>query len=144
VAPKKETAGPRGTETILIVEDDPALRMLAVELLEGSGYTLLQAENGSVALEMARSYEGSIDLLATDVIMPGISGPGLAVEFLKQRPKTKVLYISGYTGEFAVHQGVLRTGAALLSKPFSRNTLLNKVRDVLDEGGSGSGGVQKT
>jgi PAS domain S-box-containing protein len=140
----KETAAARGTETILIVEDDPTLRMLTVELLEGSGYVLLQAENGITALELARNYQGTIELVVTDVIMPGMSGPDMADELHKLQPATKVLYISGYTGEFAAHQGVLGMGAPLLSKPFSRNSLLSKVRSVLDEKADTPGAGQKT
>ena len=128
-----------GRETVLLVEDDPALRMLTTDMLDGCGYSILQAENGAAALELARNYQGTIDLLVTDVIMPGMSGPELAAELTKLRPNTRRLFISGYTGEFAAHQGVLRVGAPLLSKPFSRNSLLNKVRSVLDEKPDGAG-----
>jgi DNA-binding response OmpR family regulator len=124
---------PEGSETILLVEDEDLVRRLALEVLHKHRYTVLTAPTGLEALRVAATYPGPIDLVITDVIMPGgLSGPQLIQQLLAQRPTVKVLYISGYTDEAIVHHGVLEAGLAFLQKPFSPATLARKVRDILD------------
>jgi PAS domain S-box-containing protein len=124
---------PAGIETILLVEDDEALRKVTTSLLQMSGYKVLEANNAASATELSHRHEGEIALLLTDVIMPGKSGPDLALDVKRDRPDISILYASGYTGDIIAHQGVLDPGITLLSKPFSKETLLNTVRTVLDE-----------
>jgi CheY-like chemotaxis protein len=124
---------PAGIETILLVEDDEALRKVTTSLLQMSGYKVLEANNAASATELSHRHEGEIALLLTDVIMPGKSGPDLALDVKRDRPDISILYASGYTGDIIAHQGVLDPGIKLLSKPFSKETLLNTVRTVLDE-----------
>ena len=128
-------SGPmHGTETILLVEDDESLRKLAAKILKGYGYAVVEAQNGVEALEIAakRNYP-AIDLLVTDVIMPQMNGRQLSEAILKEYPDMKVLFISGYTDNSIVHHGVLGEGVSFLQKPFSPQSLAEKVRDVLDE-----------
>ena len=126
-------APPRGgTETILLVEDDPLIRRLATRVLEGLGYTVLQAENGLFALEVVHNHTGEIELLLSDVVMPRMSGKVLAERLLAVLPTLKVLYVSGYTDDAVLHRGVLDRGFAFLQKPYTPNSLARKVRDVLD------------
>ncbi|MBA3259690.1 MAG: PAS domain S-box protein [Gemmatimonadales bacterium] len=136
-APEAEASvtAPGGHETILLVEDEPAVRALAQRVLAGRGYTLLTAADGPAALELARHHHGSIDLLLTDVVMPGMSGRELAQRLLALRPATLVLYITGYTEDTVVRHGLLQTGLAYLEKPFRADLLLTKVRQVLNDGG---------
>jgi PAS domain S-box-containing protein len=119
----------RGTETILLVEDNESVRELARTLLEEGGYSVLQADCPDKAIQIARQYKGSIHLLLTDVVMPGVNGPALARNLAPLRPEMRVLYMSGYTG-FA-HPEILDSEAHLLSKPFTRKTLLRKLRKEL-------------
>jgi two-component system, cell cycle sensor histidine kinase and response regulator CckA len=128
VAPR---ALPRGSEVVLLVEDEKGVRELAREYLEMSGYTVLEAEDGHTALELAAMHAGPIHLLMTDVVMPGISGRELADRVLHIRPAIKVLYMSGYTDQAVVRHGILDSDAVLLQKPFSLATLAAKLRDVL-------------
>jgi CheY-like chemotaxis protein len=121
----------RGWETILLVEDAQPLRALAQELLEDSGYTVLEAANGADAIQVAEQHQGPIHLLLTDVVMPGMDGPKVAAHMTRTYPGIKVLYASGYTDDAIVHHGVLDPGIALLHKPFTRAALTNKVREVL-------------
>jgi two-component system cell cycle sensor histidine kinase/response regulator CckA len=121
----------RGWETILLVEDALPLRGLAHELLEDSGYTVLEAANGADAIQVAEQHQGPIHLLLTDVVMPGMDGAKVAEYMTRIYPGIKVLYASGYTDDTIVHHGVLNSGIALLQKPFTRATLTNKVREVL-------------
>jgi PAS domain S-box-containing protein len=133
--PMRDESGylPRGTETVLLVEDDPAVRTMAVRVLWEQGYTVLEAGNGEEALETAREHEGkTIHLLLTDVVIPQRGGKGLADCLRAERPDTKVLFMSGYPGEAVVHHGVLDSGTAFLHKPFSPSVLARKVREVLD------------
>ncbi len=129
VAPAKSL---QGSETILLVEDEESLRTLTLGLLQRHGYAVLAASSGAQALEIARRHQGRIHLLLTDVVMPGISGRALAEHLLALHPGIKVLYMSGYT-KFAIsHHGVLEEGPSLLQKPFTRDALLGKMREVLE------------
>ena len=129
VRPEELTAGLfRGTETILLVEDEEAVRTLTRQVLEQNGYTVVEACDGSQALEIARLRTDPIGLLLTDVVMPGINGPTLAQNLSSIHPETKVLFTSGYSG----NSGALPPGASLLQKPFPRVKLLRKLRELLD------------
>ena len=123
---------PRGTETVLLVEDDDAVRTLTRKMLAAHGYTVLAAGGGAEALELAAGHTGPIHLLVTDVVLPGMSGRDLAARFRSGRPGVKVLYTSGYTDEAIVHHGILDAGIAFLQKPFTSTTLAHKVRETLD------------
>ena len=128
---------PRGTETILLVEDDPALREMAATLLRRLGYTVLAAANGIEALSLKQQRDiGHIDLLFTDVVMPHMSGKELADRVRALYPHTRILFTSAYTENAIVHQGVLNKGVALLQKPFTPSALARKVREVLDQPGA--------
>jgi CheY-like chemotaxis protein len=119
----------RGTETILLVEDEEALRELTRSLLANSGYTVLSAEQPADAIEIAGQHEGPIHLLLTDVVMPGMNGLALAGKLAPARPDMKVVYISGYTG--FTHPELFDSNANVLFKPVARDTLLRKVHEVL-------------
>ncbi|HYK82680.1 MAG TPA: PAS domain S-box protein [Gemmatimonadales bacterium] len=121
-----------GCETVLLVEDAAPVRTLARRSLEAWGYTVLDAPDPEVALTVATGHRGGIDLLVTDVVMPGMSGRELAERLGPERPQMKVLYTSGYTDDAMVRQGVLTAGVAFLQKPFVPETLARKVRQVLD------------
>ena len=129
--PAPPTVLPRGDATILLVEDEPSLRALTVEVLEEGGYRVLEAEDGTAALEVARAHPGDIDLVISDVIMPRMGGPALAKRLAVDRPGAKVLFVSGYTADTMARQGVLDEGVLLLLKPFTPEALLVKVADVL-------------
>lgn len=123
----------RGSETILLTEDEESLRELVLSMLSENGYTVLEAANGTEAMEIARQARGKIDLLLTDVVMPGLGGPDLADQLVALYPEIKVLYMSGYT-EFAAPQNkMLQQGRPLLQKPFTQQSLARKVRDVLKD-----------
>ena len=122
----------QGDETILLVEDDPLVRRLAARVLEGHGYTVLQAENGLLALEVVAAHIGEVTLLLSDVIMPLMNGRALAERLLEARPTLKVLYVSGYTDNVFVDHGDLDQRAAFLQKPYTPSSLARKVREVLD------------
>jgi PAS domain S-box-containing protein len=119
-----------GTETVLVVEDEEPLRMLARICLESNGYSVLDAPSAVAALELAKKHRGRIDLLLTDVVMPGMSAVELAKR-LTARLGVKVLYMSGYNNDLIDHHGVLNRDAVLLEKPFTLHTLLTKVNEVL-------------
>ena len=121
-----------GRETILLIEDDQSLRELLCETLEGGGYTVLVANGGEEALRMAGEYAGAIQLIVTDVIMPGLTGRQAAETIKQTRSEVQVLFISGYIGDALARHGVLEPQAKLLSKPFASDALLRKVREVLD------------
>jgi CheY-like chemotaxis protein len=120
-----------GSETVLLVEDEQTVRLLAHEILIDRGYTVLEASNGEEAIQVSESYEGEIDILVTDVIMPGMSGTEVAEHLLRRRPKMKVLYMSGYTDNSIVNHGVLDSGVAYIQKPFTPDGLARKIREVL-------------
>jgi len=121
-----------GQETILLVEDEINLRRLARQYLETQGYKILEAEDGAAALQIVDGYKGSIDLLLTDVIMPGQNGRELATQVTNQLPNVRVLYMSGYAENAIGHDGTLDAGINLLQKPFSLPALRDRVREVLD------------
>jgi PAS domain S-box-containing protein len=130
-------AAPRGTETLLLVEDEPALRDLVREVLVDSGYTVLTAGDGPQALAVARAHAGPIEVLVTDVVMPGMTGPKLAEQIALERPDAKVIYLSGYSEEAVVTLGQLGPGTILLTKPFAGGDLLRAIRSVVAGGGAG-------
>jgi len=121
-----------GDETVLVVEDDEALRRLAARVLSEVGYTVLTAGDAEEALLRAEAHEGPLHLLLTDVVMPGPSGPELALQILANRPKTKVLYTSGYTGDPVVGDAIRDGFAAFIAKPYSPTELAREVRRALD------------
>jgi nitrogen-specific signal transduction histidine kinase len=121
-----------GGETVLVVEDEPEIRSLACEMLEGHGYRTLAAASGEEALGLAVRHPGAIELLLTDVVMPGLSGPALAERFAVVRPHARVLYMSGYAGDDLVRRGVARESPHVLAKPFSAEALCARVRESLE------------
>jgi len=123
---------PRGSETILIVEDDEDVRELTVRVLKMQGYRVLETSNGSDGLHVSGQEAGPIHLMVTDVVMPGMNGPELAKRLNPLRPEMKVLYISGYTDNAIVHHGVLEKGVNYIQKPFTVEGLVRKAREVLD------------
>ncbi|HEY6552750.1 MAG TPA: ATP-binding protein [Vicinamibacteria bacterium] len=127
-----ELEAPRGSETVLLVEDETLLRELVRECLQESGYAVIEARHAAHALERVESHAGPIDLLVTDVVMPGMSGRDLALRLQTSHPAMKVLYMSGYTDDAVVLHGVLEEKAAFLQKPFTTERLARKVRAVLD------------
>ena len=131
--PVRAAAGPaRGSETILLVEDEAALRSLTRRVLEKYGYTVLEAATADAASALARDHAGPIHLLLADVVLPGASGRTLADALLPRRGDLKVLFMSGYTEDAIVHRGVLAAHSAFIHKPFSADGLAAKVREVLD------------
>ena len=123
-----------GTETVLVVEDEDAVRQMIVRVLDGAGYQVHAAAGPQAALEWARQAQGRFDLLLTDIVMPGMSGKQLATLLVELYPHLQVLYVSGYTENTIVHRGVLEQGVEFLAKPFSPDELRIYVRQVLDRG----------
>jgi DNA-binding NtrC family response regulator len=121
----------RGTETILLVEDEDAVRAVARGILQRFGYQVIEARNAGEALLHSESHAGDIDLLLTDVVMPQMSGPALAKRLTASRPTMKVLCMSGYTDDTVVRNGVLQSEIAYLQKPITPDSLGRKVREVL-------------
>jgi PAS domain S-box-containing protein len=124
----------RGSEVVLLVEDEDNIRQPAVEILESRGYQVLAAPDAAQALTVANGHPGTIHILVTDVVMPGLSGNQLAQQLLRRRPGMRVLYISGYPEDSISHHGVLDLGQHFLQKPFPPGQFLEKVREVLDAG----------
>jgi CheY-like chemotaxis protein len=124
----------RGAETILLVEDEEGVRRLTRDVLEDNGYTVLEAHGWQSALDLAVSHPGPIHLVLTDVVMPEMGGPEVAARLSILRPGVKVLFMSGYTGDAAVHRGLLEARAPLLEKPFTPGDLARRVRALLDAG----------
>ena len=125
----------RGSETILLTEDDDQVRAVAVGILKRNGYRLLEARNGVEAMELCAKHVGPLDLLLTDVVMPEMSGRELSERIKAIRPGVKVLFMSGYTEDAILHHRVLVPGIELLQKPLTPHSLVRKVRSVLDRGG---------
>jgi len=123
---------PQGTETVLLVEDEAGVRGLAREILQRSGYSVLEAKSGSEALKISDQYKATIHLLLTDVVMPHMSGQELAEKLVLTHPETKVLYMSGYTDKAIVNHGILEPGTQFLQKPFTPELLARRLRAVLD------------
>ena len=124
---------PRGTETVLFVEDEESVRKMACSTLEEFGYIVLEAADPSQALRLCREYRGAIDLMVTDVVMPQMSGRELAEQARKLRPRMRVLYASGYMGDETLRRNLLEERVPFLEKPFTPETLARKVRETLDE-----------
>jgi CheY-like chemotaxis protein len=122
----------RGVETVLLVEDEDAVRDLARDILQAQGYTVLEARHGAEALRISAQHPGPIHLLLTDVVMPEMTGRELADRLAVLRPAIKVLYMSGYTDSAVVHHGVLDPGTVFLQKPFAAAVLASKVREILE------------
>ena len=123
----------KGAETVLLVEDEEALREVAIELLEGQGYRVLAAKDGPEAIAISKAHGETIHLLLTDIVLPDMSGPVLAARIRESRPELKVVYMSGYTGNLIGHYAVLAAGSAFIQKPFTKQSLLSEVRKVLDQ-----------
>jgi len=128
----QETNVPRGTETILLVEDEEVVRGLTRKILMQAGYNVLDAKGGDEAIRLCRAHAGPIDLLLTDVVMPEVSGKEVADRLLELRPSIRVLYMSGYTDEAIVQHGVLDANVKFIQKPFTWVGLTRKVREVLN------------
>jgi CheY-like chemotaxis protein len=127
VAPKD------GTETILLVEDESVVRRLVAEILETTGYTVLQAADGPSALELLQRHKAPVDLLLTDLVMPGMSGREVAQVVTQMHPDTHVVYMSGYTGSVIDHHGIVEDGVTFVQKPFSADDLSRALRSLLDK-----------
>ena len=123
---------PRGGETILVVEDETAVRRIVMRLLSAQGYHVLEAKDGAEAAAITATHPGNIDLLFTDVVLPGIGGREIAERAQAQRPGLRVLFTSGYTDDMILQHRLLEKDVALLQKPFSRDSITRKVREVLD------------
>jgi two-component system cell cycle sensor histidine kinase/response regulator CckA len=130
--PSPVEGSPRGCETLLLAEDEDAVRQSIREFLVLNGYIVLEAKNGTEALALAKSYEGTIDLMITDVVMPQMSGSQLAAELASGRPSMRVLFVSGYAEATVLRHGAIDVATRFLQKPFSLKALARKIRDVLD------------
>ena len=123
----------RGSETVLLVEDDQAVRTIARISLQTQGYTVLEADGGAEAIRQAETYPGEIHLLVTDVVMPEMGGRQLLDAVRQHRPALKVLFMSGYTDDAVLLHGVIEATDAFIQKPFTPLSLARKVRDVMDD-----------
>lgn len=131
-SPQAPSVAAQGSETILLVEDEECVRQLIRETLQSKGYKVLEADRGDTALQIAAAHSGRIDLLISDVVLPGMAGKELGRQLLATSPNTKALFLSGYTEEAIIHQKMLEPGSAFLQKPFMLQALARKVRDVLN------------
>jgi signal transduction histidine kinase len=127
---------PRGTETILLVEDEDGVRELIEDILTAQGYRVLAASRGTEALQISEFVDGDIHLLVTDVVMPQMSGREVALRLAARRPKMRVLYLSGYTDDAISHHGIIEPGVAFLQKPFASADLARRIREVLGSPGA--------
>jgi two-component system, cell cycle sensor histidine kinase and response regulator CckA len=127
-----ELPAEHGSETILLVEDEPAILEMTTMMLSGLGYTVVVAATPGEAIHLAHEYRGRIDLLMTDVVMPEMNGRELAGNLLSHYPDLKRLFMSGYTANVIVHHGVLDEGVHFLQKPFSMKDLGGKLREALE------------
>jgi CheY-like chemotaxis protein len=125
-------AAPSGNETVLVLEDDPLVRNVTVRTLRGAGYQVLVAGTGSEAIALVEQHAGRLDLVVTDVIMPGLSGPEVIDALRRQRPGLRALYVSGYPAEAIAQRGVLELGVEFLPKPFTAASLLERVRVLIE------------
>ncbi|HWE44036.1 MAG TPA: response regulator [Gemmatimonadaceae bacterium] len=125
-------------QTVLVVDDDAAVRAVAKRILERAGYRVLSAVSAAEAESVWASHDGPIDLLMTDLMMPDTNGADLAKHFIAARPQSRVLYTSGYTGENVVRRGLIAGDASFLAKPFSIDDALAKVHQALTTGGRAS------
>jgi two-component system cell cycle sensor histidine kinase/response regulator CckA len=123
-----------GKETVLIIEDDDALRAIVTETLQGAGYTVLEAESPQQALALAAQSQLDIQLVVADVVLPGRKGPETAVQVQNIQPGARVLLMSGYTDPLLDGNPLMEPGTPFIGKPFTRDALLRKVREVLDGG----------
>jgi two-component system cell cycle sensor histidine kinase/response regulator CckA len=130
---KSDLVFDRGTETILVVEDDNALRAVTSDLLRGAGYSVLEADDGNAAIEVAEQHRDSIHLVLTDVVMPGMNGTDLIAHLRRLQPKLAILFMSGYASDLIARAGVQEPERFVLHKPFTRTALLKKVRATLDD-----------
>jgi two-component system cell cycle sensor histidine kinase/response regulator CckA len=121
-----------GTETVLVVEDEPIVRDLACRGLREKGYTVLEAPNGAKALQLLADAPNAIDLVISDVVMPELGGRELGLQLARRKPELPILYMSGYTGEDVIQRGLLDPDAPFQQKPFSPEALAKKVREMLD------------
>jgi CheY-like chemotaxis protein len=117
--------------SILLVEDDELMRSLTKQMLEEHGYTVMEAKDGKSALDIVGANHGRFDLMLTDVVMRGISGPELSSRLRDSQPNLKIVYMSGYTGELIAEHDILQPGITLLEKPFTRAALLTTIHNVL-------------
>jgi len=122
----------RGNETILLVEDEPAILKMTTMMLELEGYAVIPAETPGKAIQLAREHPGNIDLLLSDVVMPEMNGRDLARNILSLYPDIKRLFMSGYTADVIAHQGVLDEGVNFIQKPFSKDEMVTRIRKILD------------
>ena len=130
--PRVDASPLRGSETILLVEDEEQVRAVASNILKRRGYTVLEAQGAGEALSLCAKHAGAIDMLLSDVVMPQMSGPELAKRVAAAHPGMKILCMSGYTDDAVVRHGALEGGIAFIQKPFTPDVLAKKVRDVLD------------
>jgi two-component system, cell cycle sensor histidine kinase and response regulator CckA len=127
-----DASPPRGDETILLVEDDHAVRSVAERALVRFGYRVLSAARGEDAVRIAEEHEETIDLLLTDIMMPGMNGVEVAGAVIRERPGILVFFMSGYADQDLVRQGLLEPGTHFLQKPFTPQELAQRIRDILD------------
>src|SRR5207245_6185338 len=134
IGPTRAAAeAPRGTETILLAEDEQDVREVAREFLESGGYTVIEAHDGAEAMRRVENHKGAIDLLVTDMVMPGMTGQELGSRLLRNHPDLRVLYMSGYSERAAADSAQGDSSMRLLAKPFSRWALLRAVHDILKQ-----------